>query len=343
MRVGRWSAWLALLVALLAVLEGIRSGIFVAGGADAYGYVTQASLWANLQLRVQEPLAAIVPSLGSAVAPLGYRLGTVPGTIVPVYSPGLPLLMAIALKVERYICCLLRRARRRRPVHLAHVLDWRPYRGATNRSCGGRPPGMQPDLSASAVRADERRAGHSMVAHGSGPGDVGGAVPALLAGCAAAIALLTRPNLLPLVVPVGLFISGRTASSHQGRAVHRRPCSGVSWHRLAQSMSLRLAVRVGVRTAWRALPMGAHEHQPPPVHGVAGGAPHRLRPPGACCAARARSGRGAGSRRCQRYDNLAPPRFLRRGVDLLSLLHPVCDTWPFLRFLLPAVPACLAS
>jgi asparagine N-glycosylation enzyme membrane subunit Stt3 len=37
--------------------------------------------------------------VGPAAAPLGYEMGTVAGSMVPVYPPGLPLLMAIAIRV----------------------------------------------------------------------------------------------------------------------------------------------------------------------------------------------------------------------------------------------------
>jgi hypothetical protein len=95
----RSAPWIAAGIAVASVAIGIRFGVFVAGGSDSYGYVSQASLWAQGRLVVPDPLADIESVLGPAVAPLGYRLARRPGAIVPTYSPGLPLAMALALKI----------------------------------------------------------------------------------------------------------------------------------------------------------------------------------------------------------------------------------------------------
>ena len=92
----RWAPWIAASVAIASVAAGVHFGIFAAGGADAYGYVSQAALWASGDLAAPDPLAALEARLGPAVAPLGYQLARVPGAIVPIYSPGLPLAMALA-------------------------------------------------------------------------------------------------------------------------------------------------------------------------------------------------------------------------------------------------------
>jgi hypothetical protein len=95
----RLAPWIAASVAVASVAMAIRFGIFAAGGADSYGYVSQASLWAEGRLVIPDPLADVEPVLGPAAAPLGYRLARTPGTIVPIYSPGLPLAMALALRM----------------------------------------------------------------------------------------------------------------------------------------------------------------------------------------------------------------------------------------------------
>jgi hypothetical protein len=96
----RWTAVIAAVIALFSVAVAMRYGIFAAGGADAYGYVSQASLWATRGgVVAPDPFAALEPELGAAVAPLGYRLAQTPGAIVPIYPPGLPLTMAVALKL----------------------------------------------------------------------------------------------------------------------------------------------------------------------------------------------------------------------------------------------------
>src|SRR5688572_28506234 len=98
-RLKRWSAPLAWCAAAISVLLAVQFGIFVAGGSDAYGYVSQAALWASGQLIVPEPLAPIGRALGIITAPLGYRPAIVAGASVPTYAAGYPMLMAIALKL----------------------------------------------------------------------------------------------------------------------------------------------------------------------------------------------------------------------------------------------------
>ena len=73
-----------------------RVSAFEAFGADAYGYVSQAHLWTAGNLIQHEPLSIRAPWSEPewTFSPLGYRPGLQPGTIVPTYPPGLPLLMA---------------------------------------------------------------------------------------------------------------------------------------------------------------------------------------------------------------------------------------------------------
>src|SRR5206468_3399381 len=78
----RVAPWIAAGVAIASVAIAIRFGIFAAGGADAYGYVSQASLWAHGQLVTPDPLARVEAVLGPAAVPLGYRFARTPGAIV---------------------------------------------------------------------------------------------------------------------------------------------------------------------------------------------------------------------------------------------------------------------
>jgi oligosaccharyl transferase STT3 subunit len=95
----RWAPWIAAGMAVVSVAMAVRFGIFTAAGADGYGYVSQASLWAQGRLVVPDPLADVERVLGRAVAPVGFRLAPTPGAIVPVYPAGLPMAMAIPLKI----------------------------------------------------------------------------------------------------------------------------------------------------------------------------------------------------------------------------------------------------
>jgi hypothetical protein len=100
----RTGAVLAPIVVAAAIVAsvtfGLRQGLFVAAASDAYGYVSQADLWARGNPIVRQPFARDMtwPNAAETLAPLGYRpYRPAPhGTdIVPLYAPGLPMVMAI--------------------------------------------------------------------------------------------------------------------------------------------------------------------------------------------------------------------------------------------------------
>jgi len=86
-------------LAAAVLLLGLRFGAMVAGGSDSYGYVSQAGLWRQGLPIVRQDIARASPWPDAAEtwAPLGYRPSPRErGAIVPIYAPGLPLLMALA-------------------------------------------------------------------------------------------------------------------------------------------------------------------------------------------------------------------------------------------------------
>ena len=91
-----YAGWAAGAAAVCAGAAGCVRGAGVAGGADAYGYVSQALLWLKGLPLQAEPLAARVPWPHAewTFSPLGYRPGLEPAVIVPTYPPGLPLTMS---------------------------------------------------------------------------------------------------------------------------------------------------------------------------------------------------------------------------------------------------------
>lgn len=207
-RIPYWSQWLAAVVAGLSVVTAIHLGIFAVGGADSYGYVSEAALWASGQLVIPEPLATMAPSLGSSVAPLGYQLAVTPGYIVPIYSPGFPMLMAAALKVGGqsavyFVVPLLGGL----AVWLTFVLG--------NSVAGPRTGLLAAVLLATSpiflsstlgpmsdVPAATWWLAALVLATAASPGN------AYFAGCASAAAVLTRPNLVPLALAVALLTLG---------------------------------------------------------------------------------------------------------------------------------------
>ena len=97
---GRLAQGLAAATAVVVLAAGFGWGDFVAGSADAYGYVSQSMLWANGDLATANPIAleSPWPAADWTFSPLGYRPAVVPGVSVPTYPPGLPLVMALAVK-----------------------------------------------------------------------------------------------------------------------------------------------------------------------------------------------------------------------------------------------------
>jgi len=95
-RILHHSTAVAIVLGAVTVAIAFRVSAFEAFGADAYGYVSQAHLWAAGNLVQHEPLSlrAPWPEPEWTFSPLGYRPGLQRGTIVPAYPPGLPLLMA---------------------------------------------------------------------------------------------------------------------------------------------------------------------------------------------------------------------------------------------------------
>jgi len=99
------SACVAGALALAVLAAGIRWGAMVAGGADSYGYVSQAGLWRERHLIVQQDVvrSSPWPDAAETWSPLGYRPSPHQRDgIVPIYPPGLPLLMAAMQLVAGY-------------------------------------------------------------------------------------------------------------------------------------------------------------------------------------------------------------------------------------------------
>jgi len=95
----------ALTVAIVSALAiagvGVGFGTFAASSADPSAYVSHSALIDSGRLTIDEPLARAVDwhEATWTFAPLGYRPGRTPGTLVPGYPLGLPLVMAAARRV----------------------------------------------------------------------------------------------------------------------------------------------------------------------------------------------------------------------------------------------------
>ena len=95
----------AALVALAIAYVGVRWGVLVAGGSDSYGYVSQAELWRRGTLTVRQPIVRPTPwpLAAETWTPLGYRPSPrARDAYVPMYAPGLPMLMAAAQAIAGF-------------------------------------------------------------------------------------------------------------------------------------------------------------------------------------------------------------------------------------------------
>ena len=87
---------LPVLIVLWGGLSALLFGTYAAGGADSFGYISQAELIAHGRLTEPMPShrAFDWPDVPATLTPLAFTRGPDPGVLVPVYPPGLPLLMA---------------------------------------------------------------------------------------------------------------------------------------------------------------------------------------------------------------------------------------------------------
>jgi hypothetical protein len=205
--------WLTALAIAWALFAGFRYGSFAAGGADSFGYVSQAQLFARGALTDDVPMRPEFTWRDAPVSliPLAYRPAAQPGRMAPVYPPGLPLLMSALQPLgDAAMYALV-------PVLGAVVLL---CVAATGRRLGDQLAGAVAAvcLSVSAtfllmqfspmsdVPVTAMWLGSMLCASATWRGSHG------LAGALAGAAVLTRPNLAPLAVFVGVLVMARPHS-----------------------------------------------------------------------------------------------------------------------------------
>ena len=78
------------------LLAGLCFGTYAAGGADSFGYLSQAQLFARGRVTDTMPRHAGFdwPDVPATLTPLAYTRNAVPDVLVPVYPPGLSMMMA---------------------------------------------------------------------------------------------------------------------------------------------------------------------------------------------------------------------------------------------------------
>lgn len=206
------------------LVVGLVWGTRVAGGADSFGYVSQAIQWSTLDIQPQRPVIrrAPWPNAAATFTPIGYSTTLDGKRIVPTYPPGLPLLMSAPYRLAGlagvYLVVPLLGA-------LAVFLTYRLGLRVSSRGVA---------LSAALLLAASPIFLHQVVQPVSDVPVTAPWIAALLAavlatstagersakawrraalsGLAAALAILIRPNLAPLALVVGGYLLWRTRS-----------------------------------------------------------------------------------------------------------------------------------
>ena len=216
---------LALVIAASAAGAGVAYGTYSASGSDASGYVSQAELLASARITQDEPLARQGDWREGTwtFAPLGYRPGQRSGELVPSYPSGLPLTMATARKVGgelgMYLVSPLLGALAVFSTYLLGTKLYSRLAGVIAAALLATSPifllhVVQP-MSDVPVTAWWTLA----IVFALSPVRAS----ALAAGVVTGIALITRPNLLPLIVAPALVVSGLLRNDVPSRtlSIHR--------------------------------------------------------------------------------------------------------------------------
>lgn len=206
----------AAFVALAAGAAAWSLGTPSSSGADASGYLSQAAMWARLDWRLADVLAASPgwPLAAGATSPLGWRPALEQGWQVPTYAPGLPLLMAVPFALAGNAGAFAVVA------VSAAVAVWAS--AALARVLGGRPAGL---VAAALVASSPTMMYQALQPMSDVPVAASWALcwwalasarPGA-AGMAAASAVLIRPNLAPLAaVPAAWLLVTRASPSPFG-------------------------------------------------------------------------------------------------------------------------------
>jgi len=200
----RLTVSLAISVGIIAISQSS----YTASGADAYAYVTQADLWLAGRLTVPVPIADEVPWPRplSTFVPFGYAAVVDGSAIASAVGPGLPLLMALFKAVGGHAALFFVV-----PITAA-LLVWCTF--AIGRRLGSQGLGLGAAWLVTTSPAFLTMTKEPM-------SDVPAAAfwalatwkvletsrwSTVVAGVAAAIAILTRPNLVPLAAVLGAWI-----------------------------------------------------------------------------------------------------------------------------------------
>jgi hypothetical protein len=214
-------AAVAVAAALAALAVGIRSGTFAAGGSDSSCYMNEARLFSRFTTRIEQPLAVAAPWPRAAwtFTPAGHLPSPARAdAIVPMCPPGLPIVMAIArwIRADMLVVPLLGALAVWLTFVLGRGIDTAPAGAAAAVLVACSPIFLyqivQPMTD---VPAAAWWLAVAVLVTGERPRPCA-------AGLAASMAILTRPNLLPLALVVGVYLARLKPSRDEESAIEGR-------------------------------------------------------------------------------------------------------------------------
>jgi hypothetical protein len=216
-------------------------GTYAAGGADSYGYLSQARLFAHGRLTDSMPRhdGFDWPDVPATLTPLAYTRNAVPDVLVPVYPPGLPLLMAPLTLIHADAPFLLVPLCAVATIWLTVLLGralGEPAAGVLGALLLAASPTflLQSVQPMSDVPVAALWLWALLAARSASPRS------AVLAGAVASLAILVRPNLAPLLA----FVAAACATASVAPAPTDRP--GTVAPRLRRAIRALLAAVPGI-------------------------------------------------------------------------------------------------
>jgi len=253
----RHATSIAIVLAAAAAACGIAYGTYAASGSDAAGYIAEAELLANGQFAYDEPLARRVdwPDASASFAPLAFRPVLTPGRLAPTYPPGLSLTIIPARAVAGdfgafLVAPLLGGIAVLGTYFLGRRID-SPVAGVVAAALLTTSPIFLFEIVQvmSDVPATAWWTLALLLAIGGSwqhPTRRAALMRGVLAGGVAGIAVLTRPNLLPLVIPLVIAVRLKADATRAGAAVR---LNAVSKH-AATAAFIGALVPAGATLAW---------------------------------------------------------------------------------------------
>jgi hypothetical protein len=340
-RVQQYATPIAIGLAATTFLVALRFGAFTAAGADPYGYISQAELWAHgnpTQFQSELAMNAPWPNAEWSFCPLGYKPSHVSGLIVPTYAPGLPLQMAVLARVfgvgGSYFIVPLAGAL---VVWLTYLLGRRvcrsPEAALVSALLAATSPVFLFQLMIPMSDVPVTAWWLASLVAACDPS----LAAAVGAGISASLAILTRPNLAPLVIPVCAYLLFGSSR----RAARRWPLLVAFGGGLLPGVMLSAAVNL----IFYGSPLKSGYGSLPEIYRLSFAAANLLRYP------------------TWLWQTHSPYVFLglcaplvltarRQGIlaILFTLVLGSCyvfyipfDHWTYLRFLLPAIPLLLVT